>query len=122
MDDSNFEYYVSVKSHKNSSVNSYSSGSETEYEIFVSGDDEFESPPERHFGIYLYDEVLEETHFVKEYEFSRPVVKSPSEEIVQRSNNGSDTFSMPFVKNPNGEIVQESDDLNEFAFSRPFVK
>ncbi|CAI9787104.1 unnamed protein product [Fraxinus pennsylvanica] len=87
MHDSNFEYFVSVKSHKNSSVTSYSSGSEAEYEGFVSGEDEFESASKRHLESNLDEEVLEETHFVE-----------------------------PSVKNPDGEIVQRSDDLNEFAF------
>ncbi|CAI9771062.1 unnamed protein product [Fraxinus pennsylvanica] len=120
MDDSDFEYSVSAKSHKNSS---YSSGSETEYEGFVSGEDEFESASERHFGTDSDEEVRASTRFVKEYDFARPVVKSPGEEIVQRSSNVSDyTFSRPFVKNSDGEVVQGSDDFNEFAFSRPFVK
>ncbi|KAL2470352.1 Translocase of chloroplast [Abeliophyllum distichum] len=121
MDDSDFEYSVSTKSLKNNSVSSYSSGSDMEYEGFVSGEDEFESASERHFG--TDDEILEETHFVKEYAFSRPVVKSPGEEIVQKSSNVSEyAFNRPFVRNPDGEIVQESDDDNEYAFSGPSVK
>ncbi|KAL2459648.1 translocase of chloroplast [Forsythia ovata] len=116
MDDSDFEYSVSTKCLKNSSVSSYSSGSDMEY-------DEFESASERHFGTDPDDEILEETHFVKEYAFSRPVVKSPGEEIVQKSSNISEyAFTRPFVKNLDGEIVPESDDDNEYAFSRPFVK
>ncbi|XP_022862050.1 translocase of chloroplast 159, chloroplastic-like [Olea europaea var. sylvestris] len=122
MDDSDFEYSTSAKSHKNSSVSSYNSGSETEYEEFVIGEDEFESASERHFGTDPDEVVREETYFVNEYEFSRPVVKSPGEEIVRSSDVSDYTFSRLFVKNPDGEIVRGSDDFNEFAFSRPFVK
>ncbi|CAN4113557.1 unnamed protein product [Withania somnifera] len=87
IDDSDSEYSLSANGQKDSSPSSYY-GSDTGFysEGFVSGDDDFETASERPFVSDLDDQNLEQTHFV----VSRPFVKTPDEEFVERGSSVGD--------------------------------
>lgn len=86
IDDSDFEYSVSVNGPKNSS-SYYDSDSEG----FVSGEeDEFETASERLFLSDPDEQNLEKTHFVNQFVVSRPFVKIPDEEIAERGSSVGD--------------------------------
>ncbi|XP_015060304.1 translocase of chloroplast 159, chloroplastic [Solanum pennellii] len=86
IDDSDFEYSISVNGQKNSS-SYYGSDSEG----FVSGgEDEFETASERLFLSDPDEQNLEKTHFVNQFVVSRPFVKIPDEEIAERGSSVGD--------------------------------
>ncbi|TMW83854.1 hypothetical protein EJD97_000594 [Solanum chilense] len=86
IDDSDFEYSVSVNGQKNSS-SYYGSDSEG----FVSGEeDEFETASERLFLSDPDEKNLEKTHVVNQFVVSRPFVKIPDEEIAERGSSVGD--------------------------------
>ncbi|XP_073303393.1 uncharacterized protein [Primulina huaijiensis] len=108
VDESDFEYSASSKSRRNSTTSSYYSGSEPESEGFARGEDEG---------------ILEDTHYVEEYGFSRPFLENPNSERVQLgSRSYEDALFRPYVKRPWREIVEESGSINGNVFGRALVR
>ncbi|XP_073123761.1 uncharacterized protein [Henckelia pumila] len=108
VDESDFEYSASSKSRRNSTTSSYYSGSEPESEGFASGDDEG---------------ILEDTRYVEKYAFSRPFLKNPNGERVQKVGGSYEDASFkPSVKRPWWEIVEESGSNDGDVFGRALVR
>ncbi|KAL3829376.1 hypothetical protein ACJIZ3_018178 [Penstemon smallii] len=114
VDESDFEYSVSSRTRRN---NSTCSSYYSESDGFVSGgeDELFETSSER---LYVHDpdeEIIEETHFPKEYAFSRPFVRYPNGDMFQEIGTGN-KYGL------DGDIVQENAHFPGKAFSRPYVR
>ncbi|KZV25603.1 translocase of chloroplast 159, chloroplastic-like [Dorcoceras hygrometricum] len=108
VDETDFEYSASSKSRRNSTTSSYYSGSEPESEGFASGEDEG---------------VLEDTHYVEEYNFSRPFMKNPNGEKVQKVGSRYEDVSFrPSVTRPWRELVEESGRDYGNQFGRALVR
>ncbi|XP_073050331.1 LOW QUALITY PROTEIN: uncharacterized protein [Primulina eburnea] len=99
VDESDFEYSASSKSRRNSTTSSYYSGSEPESEGFARGEDEG---------------ILEDTHYVEEYGFSRPFLKNPnSEKVLLGSRSYEDASFRPSVKDHVEKLLKRVEALME---------
>ncbi|XP_059632732.1 translocase of chloroplast 159, chloroplastic [Cornus florida] len=117
--DSDSEFSITTTKGQKHSITSSSSDisdSGSEYEGFVSGEDEFDSASERPFAADPNDEILEDTHYVEEFVVSRPNLTDPDEEIVEQSGGVKDhVVSRPFVSKPVMPFAQLSGDSDEDA-------